>query len=340
MDGQALPGSGGDSHGAHPDAARQADPASPDAPVRSVGDPLLEEFLAHLEHERGLSPHTVRSYRTDLRQLAEACGRLAQLDLLRLRTWLADLHDAGLSRASLNRKTAAVRSFTAWAHRRGALTEDPSVRLRTARRGGRLPDVLQDLHVEELTRRLAERCARTSEQRQEDPEAHAVALRDLAMVEMLYATGMRVAELVGLELASFVPDRRMIRVLGKGDKERMVPYGVPAERTLGAWLAEGRPHLETATSGKAVFLGLRGGRIDQRVVRKVVDDALEELGTTAARGPHALRHTAATHLLDGGADLRTVQELLGHASLSTTQLYTHVSVEGLRDAYGQAHPRA
>ncbi|GAA1178979.1 tyrosine recombinase XerC [Nesterenkonia xinjiangensis] len=330
MSGQAI----SDPEGPQPDRRR------PTGQSRSGEDPLLEDFIGHLEHERGLSPHTVRSYRTDLRQLAQACGPLAQLDLPHLRTWLADLHDGGLSRASLNRKTAAVRSFTAWAHRRGALQEDPSVRLRTARRGGRLPDVLQDRHVEELTRRLAERCASTAADREQHPEHHALALRDLAMVEMLYATGMRVAELVGLDRSSLAADRRMVRVLGKGNKERMVPYGVPAERALMRWTAEGRPVLETPGSGDAMFVGRRGGRIDQRVVRKVVDDALEALGTTAARGPHALRHTAATHLLDGGADLRTVQELLGHASLSTTQLYTHVSVEGLREAYGQAHPRA
>ncbi|GAB3193564.1 tyrosine recombinase XerC [Nesterenkonia suensis] len=308
--------------------------------IASAQDALLEEFIAHLQHERALSTHTVRSYRGDLRQLAQSSGPLGELDLRRLRAWLADLHAAGLSRATLNRKIAAVRGFTAWAHRRGSLHEDPSARLRTAPRTGHLPDVLQDRHVEELTRRLAARCDRTAQQLEEDPGAYAVALRDLAMVELLYATGMRVAELVGLELSSFEQDRRMVRVLGKGDKERLVPYGVPAERAVTRWIAQGRPRLLSAASGGAVFLGRRGGRIDPRVVRTVVDDALEELGTTAARGPHALRHTAATHLLDGGADLRTVQELLGHASLSTTQLYTHVSVEGLREAYAQAHPRA
>lgn len=303
-------------------------------------DALLRDYLTHLSAERGLSAHTVRSYRTDLRQLRQAVGPLARLDLLRLRTWLADLHDAGLGRATVNRKIAAVRSFTAWAHRRGSLPEDPSVRLRTARTARRLPDVLQDCQVDELITRLTERCRDTAEWRAEAPIDHAVALRDLAMVELLYATGMRVAELVGLDVPSFAADRRMVRVLGKGDKERMVPYGVPAEQAVEAYLEQGRPRLVTERSGQAVFLGRRGARIDQRTVRRVVDVLLESLGTTAARGPHALRHSAATHLLDGGADLRTVQELLGHASLSTTQLYTHVSVEGLRAAYGQAHPRA
>lgn len=319
-----------------PQAGSEEAPAEPEARL----DPVLEEFILHLTHERGLSQHTIRSYRSDLLQLDQAWGPVGQLDLTAIRTWLADLHGAGASRATLNRKTASVRSFTAWAHRRGHLSEDPSVRLRTASQGGQLPDVLQDRHVQDLTRHLQDHCDLTREARDQDPAAHSMALRDAAMVELLYATGIRVSELVGLDLASFAGDRRLVKVLGKGDKERMVPYGVPAERALEEWLQQGRPVLQVPASGAAVFIGRRGRRIDARVVRKVVDDALESLGSTGARGPHALRHTAATHLLDGGADLRTVQELLGHASLSTTQLYTHVSVEGLREAYGQAHPRA
>lgn len=326
--------------------------ASRTTPAQAAEDPLLEEFLAHLELERGLSVHTVRSYSGDLRQLAAATGALSDLDLLRIRTWLADLHAAGAARSTLNRKTASVRAFTAWAHRRGHLSEDPSVRLRTASGGSHLPDVLQAHQVDELTARMhatgqagaaeaASDPAQTPRQESaDDPVAHAVALRDAAMVELLYATGIRVSELVGLDRSSFEAHRRMVRVLGKGRKERMVPYGGPADEALSAWWERGRPVLAGEASGEAAFLGRRGRRIDVRVVRRVLDAQLAALGTTSARGPHVLRHSAATHLLDGGADLRTVQELLGHASLSTTQIYTHVSVDGLRQAYGQSHPRA
>nr|WP_237704675.1 tyrosine recombinase XerC [Nesterenkonia sp. F] len=308
-------------------------------------DPLLEEFVAHLRLERGLSEHTIRSYAGDLRQLTRGAGALRGLDLAAIRTWLADLHAGGASRATLNRKTASARTFTAWAHRRGHLATDPSARLRTAPGGRHLPDVLQDQQIRALTDQLVD--AEPSpgeqgagEQAEPDPVARAVALRDAAMIELLYATGIRVSELVGLDRGSFEPERRMVRVLGKGDKERMVPYGIPAQRALDAWWERGRPVLAVADSGAAAFLGRRGRRIDVRVVRRAVDAQLAALGTTAARGPHALRHSAATHLLDGGADLRAVQELLGHASLSTTQVYTHISVDGLRRAYGQAHPRA
>ena len=297
---------------------------------------LITAFINHLEHERGLSAETIRAYRSDLHQLARESGPLETISLSAIRRWLSELHQSGLARSSLNRKTASVRAFTAWAHRRGHLDEDPSVRLRTAKRSNHLPDVLQHQHVDQLTEGLA----RDIQGANDEPCAQALSLRDAAMIELLYATGMRVSELAGLDLSSFETGRRMVRLLGKGNKERIVPYGVPAEDALYAWLQKGRPELQRESSGNACFLGRRGGRIDVRTVRRVVDDQLSRLGSTAARGPHALRHSAATHLLEGGADLRTVQELLGHASLSTTQIYTHVTIDGLRDAYGQAHPRA
>ncbi|PRZ18857.1 tyrosine recombinase XerC [Nesterenkonia sandarakina] len=317
-----------------PGQDRSADPAA------SAEPELITAFIDHLRHERGLSAQTIRAYRGDLVQLAKRRGPLEQISLAGIRSWLGELHEAGLSRNTLNRKTASVRAFTAWAHRRGHLPEDPSARLRTARRSNHLPDVLQHQHVEQLTSHLASAAQEAAHAAEPDPAAQAMSLRDAAMVELLYATGMRVSELSGLDLSSFETGRRMVRLLGKGNKERIVPYGVPAETALSRWLAEGRPVLAAPASGSACFLGRRGGRIDVRTVRRVVDEGLSRLGTTAARGPHALRHTAATHLLEGGADLRTVQELLGHASLSTTQLYTHVTIDSLRDAYGQAHPRA
>ncbi|MGJ9405108.1 tyrosine recombinase XerC [Nesterenkonia aurantiaca] len=319
---------------------RSTDPAAPPGPDAAVEPELVTAFIDHLRHERGLSVQTLRAYRGDLRQLALQRGPLEELGLAEIRSWLGELHEAGLSRNTLNRKTASVRAFTAWAHRRGHLPEDPSVRLRTARKSSHLPDVLQHQHVEQLTSQLAGAAQQAGQADEADLIAHALSLRDAAMVELLYATGMRVSELSGLNLASFETGRRMVRLLGKGNKERIVPYGVPAETALRSWLDHGRSRLVTSTSAEACFLGRRGGRIDVRTVRRVVDDSLARLGTTAARGPHALRHTAATHLLEGGADLRTVQELLGHASLSTTQLYTHVTIDRLRDAYGQAHPRA
>ena len=167
-----------------------------------------------------------------------------------------------------------------------------------------------------------------------------MALRNRAMLELLYATGVRVGELAGLDIDDLDPDRRTLRVLGKGNKERTVPYGLPAALAVDDWLRRGRPALVAADSGPALFLGARGKRVDQRQVRSVVKGLLDRLGDTSATGPHALRHSAATHLLDGGADLRAVQEILGHSSLATTQIYTHVSVDRLRQSYQQAHPRA
>lgn len=305
-----------------------------------TSDSLIEQFAAHLRDERRLSEHTLRGYVSDLAQLSEHCAGLRNLQLANVRTWLADLHSSGLSRSTLNRKTASVRAFTAWAYQRGHVKDDPAVRLRSAQGSSRLPDVLQARHIEDLTdsaRAMREAYERI---RHEDPVGWAVAVRDEAMIELLYATGIRVSELSGLNLDSVVADRRMIRVLGKGRKERMVPFGLPAQRALERWVQEARSVLAGQRSDVALFLGQRGARIDVRVVRRVVDEALKALGTTSARGPHALRHTAATHLLDGGADLRTVQEMLGHSSLSTTQVYTHISVDRLTAAYAQAHPRA
>lgn len=303
-------------------------------------DPLIDEFIAHLRDHRRLSEHTVRGYTSDLQQLSAHSGGLRALNLAALRTWLADLHACGLTRSTLNRKTASARAFTAWAYRSGHLAEDPAVRLKSASAAGRLPDVLQTQHMTDLTSGLVTRREAAEANKDDDVTAWALAVRDEAAVEMLYATGIRVSELVGLDLGSVDHQRRLVRVLGKGRRERAVPFGVPAQKALDRWTAEARDVLENDKSGAALFLGRQGGRINVRVVRRTVDEALAALGTTAARGPHALRHTAATHLLDGGADLRTVQEMLGHSSLATTQIYTHVSAEKLAAAYSQAHPRA
>lgn len=308
--------------------------------MKVTTDELLEEFVAHLRHERRLSDHTVRGYTSDLMQLSAHASGLVNLDLAHLRLWLSELHSAGLARSTLNRKTASVRTFTSWAHKRGHLTADPAVRLKSAPRSNHLPDVLQAGHVQDLTasaQRVREAYSRI---KGDDPTGWALAVRDEAIIEVLYATGIRVSELAGLNLDSVEPERRMMKVLGKGRKERMVPFGIPAAQALQRWMTDARSVLSQKDEGQALFLGRRGARIDVRVVRRVIDEALTALGATGARGPHALRHSAATHLLDGGADLRTVQEMLGHASLSTTQIYTHISVDRLTRAYAQAHPRA
>jgi integrase/recombinase XerC len=207
---------------------------------------------------------------------------------------------------------------------------DPALRLRAPKAEKSLPGVLQSQQLGRLLGSLEEAAA----------DGSPVPVRNRAMVELLYATGLRVGELAALDVDDLNPDRRTLRVVGKGNKERTVPYGVPAALAVDDWLRRGRPLLAVGHSGPALFLGSRGNRVDQRQVRTVVKEIFEALGDTSATGPHALRHSAATHLLDGGADLRAVQEILGHSSLATTQIYTHVSVERLRSSYQQAHPRA
>ena len=297
--------------------------------------PAAEAFERYLRAERGRSEHTIRAYRGDLDTLlihavAEGATVLDQLDLGLLRRWLGEQNAAGLARSTLARRAATARSFTAWAVREELIPLDPALRLKAPQREKTLPGVLQQQQLARLLDDLGE-AAKGMEP---------LALRDLAVVELLYATGIRVGELTGLDVDDLNRERRTVTVLGKGDKERTVPFGVPADTALGRWLSLGRNKLHQPHSGPALFLGRRGGRIDPRTVRTVVDRGLASLGDTSATGPHTLRHSAATHLLDGGADLRAVQEILGHTSLATTQLYTHVSVERLRESYRTAHPRA
>lgn len=295
----------------------------------------LEAFARYLSAERAVSPHTLRGYLGDVRSLlthatAEGALRLGDLDLGTLRRWLGDQSQAGAARATLARRSASVRVFTAWALAEELIVADPALRLKAPKREQALPGVLQAAQVTRLLATLDDAAA----------EGAPLALRNRAIVELLYATGVRVGELAGLDIDDLDPDRRTLRVIGKGNKERTVPYGVPAALAVDDWLRRGRPLLAKGSSGPALFLGTRGGRVDQRQVRAMVHDLFAGLGDTSASGPHALRHSAATHLLDGGADLRAVQEILGHSSLATTQIYTHVSVDRLRQSYQQAHPRA
>ncbi|CAI3800035.1 tyrosine recombinase XerC [Pseudarthrobacter sp. MM222] len=294
-----------------------------------------EDFARYLRSERGRSAHTVRAYLSDVGSLlgyaaSEGVEDLPGLELGILRRWLGAQSEAGLSRATLGRRSATARAFTAWAVREERIEADPALRLKAPKREKSLPGVLHQGQVLRLVEGAESAAA----------EGGLLPLRDRAMVELLYATGVRVGELAGLDIDDLDPDRRTLRVIGKGNKERTVPYGLPAALAVDDWLRRGRPALATEASGPALFLGARGKRVDQRQVRSVVHALLEALGDTSATGPHALRHSAATHLLDGGADLRAVQEILGHSSLATTQIYTHVSVDRLRKSYLQAHPRA
>jgi integrase/recombinase XerC len=295
---------------------------------------ILEEFDEYLGLQCGRSAHTRRAYLGDLRSLFGFLdGRGIGLDGLSLpvlRTWLAAVASAGAARTTLARRTSAVKAFTAWAMRRGLLTTDPAARLQVPKAHRILPAVLRQDQA------LNAMAAAKSGAEQGDP----LALRDRLIVEMLYATGIRVSELCGLDVDDVDTRHRLVRVLGKGNKQRTVPFGVPAADALRAWLTDGRPALITAESGPALLLGARGRRLDVRQARTVVHQTVSAVNGAPDMGPHGLRHSAATHLLEGGADLRVVQELLGHSSLATTQLYTHVAVSRLRAVHDQAHPRA
>ena len=297
---------------------------------------LIAAFTRHLEVERSLSVHTIRAYIGDLESLLnhlETIGvtDISQLDLVHLRSWLANQQVKGGARTTLSRRAVSVRLFTKWAVKNKYLAKDVAATLATPKGHRTLPEVLDIADAKTAMDSLATRASE-----EETP----ISLRDVAMVELLYATGARVAELCGLEMSDIDYDRQTIRVLGKGNKERTIPLGNPAMKALNVWLKEGRDSIKNSLSGNAVFLGARGKRIDQRTVRTVVYNALQAIEGIERMGPHALRHSAATHLLEGGADLRTVQEILGHASLATTQIYTHVSTERLQKAFKQAHPRA
>lgn len=296
---------------------------------------MLADYERWLGVQRGRSAHTVRAYIGDLRALdcflqSASVPDLRAVRLSDLRSWLGAQAAQGAARSTVSRRSASIKTFFRWAQRQGWLQQDPSLRLAAPAKERHLPAVLAQPHAEALL----DLAAVASDD--EDP----VHVRDRAMLELLYASGMRVGELTGLDVDDLDLADRSARVTGKGDKQRIVPFGEPACRALQTYVAHARPLLATDRSGPAVFLGRRGGRVDQRQVRSVVHELVGHLPDAPDIGPHGLRHSAATHLLDGGADVRTVQEVLGHASLATTQLYTHVSTQRLRTAYRQAHPRA
>lgn len=297
---------------------------------------LLASYLRHLRGQRNMADHTVRAYRTDLLNLFTHLDRLGidsmdKVDLRALRSWLAKQHTVGHARTTLQRRAAAARVFFAWAHETGQVTTDPAANLRSPKTTRVLPPTLERATAAQM---LDE--AITTARETGGPAA----ARDVAILEVLYSTGIRVSELCSLDVNDLDRERRVIRVFGKGSKERTVPLGAPAIRAVDAWLANARSQLMTDQSGQAMFIGDRGKRIDPRVVRRIVHRSLKMTEGAPDLGPHGLRHAMATHLLEGGADLRSVQEILGHASLATTQIYTHVTNERLRSAFEQAHPRA
>ena len=325
-------------------------PDRPELPARL--ESALEAFRRHLAAERGVSGHTVRAYLGDVRALLEYAAQAGVtspdgLDIAVLRGWLAGQHATGRARATLARRAASARTFTAFGHARGWLPSDPGPLLGTPRLRRKLPEVIRQ---DQMAAVLAAQDRRAPghpapgdpapEGSEPDPRDEALVLRDTAIMELLYATGIRVSELCGLDLGDLDHGRRTVRVMGKGGKERTVPLGLPAERATARWARDGRPVLTTTGSAAALFLGARGRRLDPRTARRVVHTRLGAVPSVPDTGPHGLRHAAATHLLEGGADLRSVQEILGHASLGTTQIYTHVSVERLTSAFRQAHPRA
>lgn len=298
----------------------------------SGAEALVEQFAAHLRAVRGYSPHTIRAYSTDVKSFLDFAAidsteELGAIDLQLLRAWLAASVRNGAARSTRARRASSVRAFTAWAFEQGLLPSgDPGTRLTVPKPARTLPTVPRQQAVADVLDEVSKHA--------DDP----LGLRDAALMELLYAAGLRVSEVCGLDLDDVDFEGSLVSVVGKGNKQRNVPIGAPARRSLQRWLDQGRPAFAVPNSGTAVFLGQRGRRLDPRMARQVVNRLTGAAGSQIS--PHALRHAMATHTLEGGADLRTVQELLGHASLATTQIYTHVSADRLRDVYAQAHPRA
>ena len=295
---------------------------------------LIAKYEEHLALVRNLADNSIRAYVSDLQSFLNHIEKLgiaefSQLELTHLRSWLANIQSTGASRATMARRIVSIRAFTYWAASEGWILADIGANLAIPKPHKTLPEVLSHNETDLVLHAI---------QSKRDEQPTPINIRDLAMIEVLYASGIRVSELCGLDLGDFDQSRNTLQVLGKGNKERVVPLGIPAVKALQNWLSEARPQLINESSASAIFLGSRGKRIDQRTVREVVYDAMSAIGSHMS--PHGLRHTAATHLLEGGADLRTVQEILGHSSLATTQIYTHVSPQRLQQAYQQAHPRA
>jgi len=297
-------------------------------------DYLRNQFSLELENSKGFSPNTVKAYVSDVTDLFEFMeskrqSEVQDIDLELVRDWLWRMSEKGLAKTTLARKSAAVRAFTAWLYKNGKLESDPGLKLRSPKASRTLPKVLSREAMSGIFDALEPLSTK------DNPTG----ISDLLMVEILYGSGIRVSELVGLNLDDIDYSRKILRVTGKGNKQRMVPYSDPASDALAKWIRDGRNQFVNETSGNALLISSRGKRIGVRQVYALVAGVLAGTAVGAA-GPHALRHSAATHLLDGGADLRAVQELLGHSSLATTQIYTHVSVDRLKQGYLKALPWA
>ena len=299
--------------------------------------PVVEQFVHYLSNEKNRSLNTVRTYRTDLElflQFATNQGikNLKELDLNIFRLWLADQKDKGSSNSTISRRSSTARVFSTWAFQKGLIQTDPAIRLVSPKVNKTLPNILGQKQANALMQ--------TASDLEDEENSVAIRMRDHAILEILYSSGIRVGELVGLDLKDLDFSRCTMRVIGKGNKERVVPFGQPAKDALRTYIDESRSELINEKSGNALFIGARGKRLDTRQVRRIVSNAIMRVQGAPAISPHDLRHSAATHMLEGGADLRIVQELLGHSSLATTQKYTHVTIERLREVFAQAHPRA
>ena len=295
---------------------------------------LLEEFASELTVGKGFSANTVKAYVSDVSDLqtfmeSKSQNQIEDLDLELLRDWLWRASEKGLTKTTLARKSAAVRAFTAWLHKQNKIQSDPGLKLRSPKASRTLPKVVSREAMSGIFDKLEPLAV------SDNPSG----IQDLLIVELLYGSGIRVSELVGLNLEDIDYGRKILKVTGKGNKQRMVPYSDPAGDALSTWIRSGRGQFENEVSNNALLITSRGKRVGVRQVYALVASLLGDTAVGQA-GPHALRHSAATHLLDGGADLRAVQELLGHSSLATTQIYTHVSVDRLKQGYLKAHPRA
>jgi integrase/recombinase XerC len=298
---------------------------------------VVKNFVTYLEIEKNRSPNTVRTYKTDLElflEFASATGikNLDSLELNTFRLWLADQKKKGSSNSTISRRSSTVRVFSTWAFQKGLIKTDPAVRLISPKVNRTLPNV--------LAQKQASNLMQTASNLDDEENSVIIRMRDHAVLEVLYSSGIRVSELTGLDIKDLDLTRCTMRVIGKGNKERVVPFGQPAKEAIQTYLTKARAELANEKSGNALFLGIRGKRLDTRQVRRILTNAIARVEGLVNVSPHDLRHSAATHMLEGGADLRIVQELLGHSSLATTQKYTHVTIERLREVFANAHPRA
>ena len=298
---------------------------------------VVKNFVTYLEIEKNRSPNTVRTYKTDLElflEFASATGikNLDSLELNTFRLWLADQKKKGSSNSTISRRSSTVRVFSTWAFQKGLIKTDPAVRLISPKVNRTLPNV--------LAQKQASNLMQTASNLDDEENSVTIRMRDHAVLEVLYSSGIRVSELTGLDIKDLDFTRCTMRVIGKGNKERVVPFGQPAKEAIQTYLTKARTELADEKSGNALFLGTRGKRLDTRQVRRILTNAISRVEGLVNVSPHDLRHSAATHMLEGGADLRIVQKLLGHSSLATTQKYTHVTIERLREVFANAHPRA